>query len=392
MVDEILVHISTPATNQNDTLYRSLAAEYLKFEPDTKKGKLPAPTNADVSIASTSKDSYGSFPSHISFNLEYDARPQGEPQDAFEPTSSRLAKLDRIHHHWIEQITPKTGSTGQRRFETRPDDVQEADTACIEDTQLGIAALQSQLLEEFSTTDEDTEDEESDRVYQQKAALSSQNRDTTDEAHTNIALPPVPATPFAASEDTNIDNWQPLTLEPDASITNLDQPNLNNDQDVEASHGTPDFIDFTRLPLDAFPPAPKVSIDRPGILPTQITQHLKVVKAQNPKRFKPSKRRGEVKHDDRGYWLVECGTWPDRVQFDFWSSLSEHILSGRLGWGVTLHRDARSLSKLGSVRVYCWGEVVEHIWLMLWLCSGGKVARSGARWVDANGIAAFEVM
>jgi hypothetical protein len=39
------------------------------------------------------------------------------------------------------------------------------------------------------------------------------------------------------------------------------------------------------------------------------------------------------------------------------------------------------------VRLYCWGEVVEHFWLLLWLCSNGMVASLGLRWIDADGVA-----
>lgn len=39
------------------------------------------------------------------------------------------------------------------------------------------------------------------------------------------------------------------------------------------------------------------------------------------------------------------------------------------------------------VKVYCWGEVVGEIWLLLWVGSKRKVDGVGARWVDAGGVA-----
>jgi hypothetical protein len=46
---------------------------------------------------------------------------------------------------------------------------------------------------------------------------------------------------------------------------------------------------------------------------------------------------------------------------------------------------------LGRVRLYCWAEVVEHTWLLLWLCSKGEVVGSGCKWMDADGSVAFEM-
>ena len=40
-----------------------------------------------------------------------------------------------------------------------------------------------------------------------------------------------------------------------------------------------------------------------------------------------------------------------------------------------------------AVKVYCWGEVVGEIWLLLFIASGRGVKGTGARWVDAGGVA-----
>lgn len=39
------------------------------------------------------------------------------------------------------------------------------------------------------------------------------------------------------------------------------------------------------------------------------------------------------------------------------------------------------------VKVYCWGEVVGEVWLALFIGSKRKIKGSGARWVDAGGVA-----
>ena len=54
---------------------------------------------------------------------------------------------------------------------------------------------------------------------------------------------------------------------------------------------------------------------------------------------------------------------------------------GRVGWGVWCTREADTL----VVRVYCWGEVARHVYLMLYVASKSKVRKLGLNWVDADG-------
>ena len=39
------------------------------------------------------------------------------------------------------------------------------------------------------------------------------------------------------------------------------------------------------------------------------------------------------------------------------------------------------------VKIYCWGEVVGEMWLMLFVGSRRAIKGVGARWVDAGGVA-----
>jgi hypothetical protein len=372
MIDDILVHISTPATRQTDDLYRSVADAYLDFKPytsnedvlhrtstdfnaplTTKVGTVTAPSQGSREQAaaasptlSNSKDSFGSFPSHLSS----ESKGSGDKHtdvligDSFNddsiPKSSRLARLDRIHTHWKE-TTPRSSllnreQQARREVSSRED----VETAFIGDTQLAAQALQSQLQETYSITSEDTSEEGLEEVDQVQ----------------------------------------------DEQLSRESQQNIEFDT-VELVEAT----DFGRLPIDAFPPAAKISIERPGKLPSQVTKHLAAIKAQNPKRFRYKNKLYTPKYDDRGYWSIDCSDWPAKIQQEFWSSLCQGVLSGRLGWGITLHRDALSAQALGLVRFYCWAEVAEHIWLLLWLCSKGKIVGSGSQWIDAEGAAVFEV-
>jgi hypothetical protein len=402
MIDEILVHISTPATRQNDDLYRSLADAYLDFEPQRRHGRGPEralnrleeSTNSrsknnvpptESSVLSTSRDSYGSFPSYMSSG----GLPRDETQatgDGSNPTSSRLARLDRIHKAWKEKTTPKSsfnhGAGLASRILHTPE---ENDTTFIENTQLGAQALQSQLQDGYSTTDEDTSEDEAEPEIAPVlgSSLVTTETTTTQTTYNTIASTQVLPKPALGNISAN----QKLLRAPVLSRPNVQPPLKKRKTDEEL----PNAHDFSKLPADAFPPAPEITTERPGRLPSQVTKHLAALKMQNPKRFKLSKRYGTPRYDDRGHWATDCSRWPAATQKEFWDSIHEHVSSGRLGWGVTLYRDAKSSNTLGQVRMYCWAEIVEYTWLLLWLCSKGQIVGSGSKWIDADGKVMFEV-
>ncbi|KAF2132715.1 hypothetical protein P153DRAFT_333241 [Dothidotthia symphoricarpi CBS 119687] len=421
MTDEILVHISTPATKQNDDLYQSLADAYKEFEPyrrhpddvcldePRQANEVQVPHNvsvlnttsttpkgssndadANTSIFSTSKDSYGSFPSYpspgdqerLDNQLYYD-------DDGSVPVSSRLARLDHIHVTWRKQTTPKSSFVGRQRPAPRDEDEDEADTAFIEDSQLAAQALQSQLQDGYSTTDEDTEEDEVDideGVEKDESDVESGRNNLS-----SSAVEPTPSTHSAVTRSVSASHKESRLLDNTLDLSlSIVRDAENNRISLTKSDIALHPPDFTKLPLDAFPPAPEVSIAQPGTLPSQITEYLAAIKIQYSARFKPSKKLRTLESDERGYWSVGCTTWSQNIQHEFWTRLCEYVQSGKLGWGTTLHRDLGSSRTIGRVKMYCWGEVVEHLWLLLWVCSKGRVSGSGSKWVDADGITIVE--
>ena len=125
-------------------------------------------------------------------------------------------------------------------------------------------------------------------------------------------------------------------------------------------------LDFDELPYHVLPPGPPISTKTPVGLPSQLTAHLEAIKAQNEGHFKPSRRLRGLEVEERGCWLFETVEWPKSAQYDFWSSLYEHVKGGSLGWGVFVCREqvpGNGSTGLGQVRLYCWGEIVEEICL-----------------------------
>jgi hypothetical protein len=296
-----------------------------------------------------------------------------------------LAQLDRSYLSWRKRVTTKTSTTrGQQEPPNSPSEPEDADTGFIEDSQSALEALQSQLQDTYSTTSEDvSENEECQDDSSGDDQLKSSHKlgpgrsqpKRTEEGGRS---------PIAAEDNTLADNGGSLLEVITDLSTHVTRTRTSTDTIV-------DRLDFSMLPVDAFPPAPAISVARPGALPSQITKHLAAIKTKNPNRFKPLKVRRLLNSDERGYWHVDCVQWPSEVQRDFWSSLYEHICSGRLGWGTTLHRESDSGHSLGRVRLYCWGEVVEHMWLLMWLCSKGSICTSESCWFDANSVVIIEV-
>ncbi|KAL6720786.1 hypothetical protein ACLMJK_002711 [Lecanora helva] len=92
---------------------------------------------------------------------------------------------------------------------------------------------------------------------------------------------------------------------------------------------------------------------------------------------------------ERGYWHIPLARWSHEVKNKFWEFLKTYIQGGRPGWGVRAFRErvAGEGTREGEeeeevVKVYCWGEVVGYVWLMVFIASGKEIRGVGARWVD----------
>lgn len=432
MSKEILVHVSTPATRENDKLFRTLANAYTEFEPhqihhgrfarekvkadrlvrrrpkisSTRARISPTGEAASLSAPIASKDSYGSFPSSFS------ASERRLGQDELVRPISRLAQLDQSYLSWRKRATPKSSSKYSQTELRTSSDGADADTGFIEDSQSALQALQSQLQDIYSTTSADTSEDENDGG---ESSLHVESRSPlapdTNSSHRDrlVEEPPlsspsqghvrVTRAPESSRGPKDLTTLIPQKSQNNQVRTNIgasisqEPTNLCN-QATLADGGDRDAaqenLDFSHLLIDAFPPPPTISVACPGALPSQITKHLAAVKTKNPTRFRPLNIQRELEDDERGFWRVECMQWSLIAQRDFWLSLCENVCSGRMGWGITLHREHDSKHRLGLVQLYCWGEIVEHMWLLLWLCSKGKISGMGLKWIDVSGVAVVE--
>ncbi|KAF3046672.1 hypothetical protein E8E12_011514 [Didymella heteroderae] len=404
MSDEVLVHISTAATRQNDEVFRSLASAYIDFQPHStdregplwkrarmiqtaerqpKQPSTGAKTNAIGAAANSaaptaSKDAYGSFSSNIPSEGHY-----LEEDESGRPIS-RLAQLDRSYLSWRRLATPKSSfAHSEAELRTVPDGLG-SDNGFIEDSQTALQALQSQLQDTYSAASADTSEDNSGEgdLAKSRSHLANSTSMIRFQGSETIEGNQLPA-PLDenALKDLNVS----LSHKP------TDLPTASSPGSRDRLEVVTDETNFSELQIDAFPPPPITSVGRPRVLPSQVTTHLAAIKAKNSTRFRPLEVRRDLEHDERGFWRIDCSRWSLNAQRDFWLSLCEHVCNGRVGWATTLHRETGVHAEPGLIRLYCWGEVVEHMWLLVWLCSKGKASGTESKWIDASGIAVIEM-
>ncbi|KAH9212409.1 hypothetical protein DL95DRAFT_391562 [Leptodontidium sp. 2 PMI_412] len=113
-----------------------------------------------------------------------------------------------------------------------------------------------------------------------------------------------------------------------------------------------------------------------------ITPHLAAIaKRMPPSLYCPISKTRDLRDMERGYWLLECKGWNENLQQRCWDALGRYIGKDLAGWGVWCKRE----EDFKSIRVYCWGVVVGHIYLLLYMASDSKIKKAGARWIGGDG-------
>lgn len=425
---EILVHTSAPSTKKNDDIYHAIAEEYSRFEPYQVHGKETAsslvypslvqshapdhvtegpvtPTNANKGIPSkiispdTSKDLYGSFPSqfYTEKRVVESSVHHGTWQSTQEdptPSSSRLGALEALQTKWKEQQRTES-DLGSSLYMSTIKTASSWNDAMIDDTQLALQMMESQVRDDFSTISEDTEEDElvPETEFVRETELVPETQFVTTQLPTGTLRVQRAQSQSDQVQDSHTNHTSSSSLDTPSPIASAhlqtrrplsSQISMGESFASSFSMDSGLYEDFQGLPFEILPPLPKITTDCPHTLPSQITRFFTAIKKQNPERFKPLYTSRGLEHDERGHWRVDCRNWPLHIQLELWRSFGNYVRRGQMGWGVAMYRDEHSLHSLDLIRVYCWGEVVEHVWIALWLCSKGKMAGSGSRWLDGN--------
>lgn len=113
-----------------------------------------------------------------------------------------------------------------------------------------------------------------------------------------------------------------------------------------------------------------------------ITPHLAMIASRMPSsNYSPLSQKRELREMERGYWLFACEGWNEDLLQRCWNTLGRCIGRDLVGWGVWCIRD----EAFKSIRVYCWGVVVHHIYLLLFMASENRIRKAKARWIGGDG-------
>ncbi|UNI15063.1 hypothetical protein JDV02_001634 [Purpureocillium takamizusanense] len=137
--------------------------------------------------------------------------------------------------------------------------------------------------------------------------------------------------------------------------------------------------------LEIRPPSPPVGVAhvRPQDL---ITERLAKLALDLSSRYHPVELR-PIEPLERGYWLLDCSGWSSERRLEAWVFLTNYLHKGLAGWGVWCRRDA----DYRSIRLYCWGCVAKHTYLLMYLASARQIKTTGARWIGSDGEMALDV-
>jgi hypothetical protein len=146
---------------------------------------------------------------------------------------------------------------------------------------------------------------------------------------------------------------------------------------------------FKSLSVEIHPPPPPTGSESfiSHITPQLSSQFWDSEELQG--KYKPYPHR-TLRQSERGYWQFDTRAWSHKIQIKFWVFLQSNIGSGVSGWGIWCLREndegegVEAEHELGIVKVFCWGEVVGHVWLLCYVASQARLKRVESQWVDAD--------
>ncbi|KAK4237860.1 hypothetical protein C8A03DRAFT_34159 [Achaetomium macrosporum] len=119
---------------------------------------------------------------------------------------------------------------------------------------------------------------------------------------------------------------------------------------------------------------------RPEDMVTDVLATL-AQKLNLEKRFRPESQTRDLRPFERGYWLVDCTSWEPELKQSAWAFLTDYLSKGCAGWGTSCRRDPN----FSWIRLYCWGCVVGHTYLVVYLMSQRRILYTGTSWIGGDG-------
>ena len=125
-----------------------------------------------------------------------------------------------------------------------------------------------------------------------------------------------------------------------------------------------------------------------------VTSAFRAVSRQNlahlKSKYEVALQVRELDPWERGYWMFSTRNWDLDMQFSFWEYLIKFISSGRAGSATRVERESEVESEdgvagLGNVKVWCFGNEVEPMYLVLYTASLSRIRKYPAEWRSWKG-------
>jgi hypothetical protein len=100
---------------------------------------------------------------------------------------------------------------------------------------------------------------------------------------------------------------------------------------------------------------------------------------------------------DYGHEDEAVGKWTEREFLAFWEDMSSFISAGKAGWAVRMCREKpesgpdRGEGQQYRIRVFGWGEILMHMYLVVYLCSSKASIYIPMRWAGGDGATIVEM-
>ncbi|KAK4201283.1 hypothetical protein QBC40DRAFT_264345 [Triangularia verruculosa] len=135
-----------------------------------------------------------------------------------------------------------------------------------------------------------------------------------------------------------------------------------------------------KLSVSSPPPPTAQTVLEPSDVISPVLSKL-ATELDLPSRFIPASQTRELRPFERGYWLVETTTWPPDLKKSAWTFLTNYIENGVAGWGTSCSR----AEDYSWIKLRCWGCVVGHMHLVLYVASRRQVKDTGMKWYGGDG-------
>ena len=417
---EVLVHISAPSGARDDARYRKQAQGLLDFEVFKRHDTLTNGHQSSVGPLDQVRTSLGvedidvsgngqqirSKPSATVYDNKDDQGVGSESDDiGVDNTSSAAPSQDTtvVANTTVRAAARASARSFQSRLERRPDIHVHRTPATVRPTtaptgvskQLFPSQGRRSLSDSWETPPSVIPDSQPWTSNLKRTLLGSSSSpydvDSSPSAKRPRLLAPSQSTPQSSSQDAE-QSAQELPTSPDPA--NSDLPSF--------SPPPPLLPEDSGLPIQRIiPPPPPTSLQP---FATAAIPSIRALVQRLPlnRFFRPVHTLRPPRAEERGFWRV-CipKEWDVVLRKKFWDFLERFIGKGESSWlwceRYLLHVNEEDESTaeetlekgIGQneeiVRVYCWGEVVEDVYLLLFLGIGKRIRGMGATWHGSGG-------